>query len=131
MDKNNEHNMQTRPLVLVIAGLDSGGGAGVTADIMTVHDQGAWGLPIVTALTCQSLERVTLIEPTKLDVFQESMKLAINDWQEKISAVKIGLITDAKILAYVLELLEGPLKGVPVIWDPVLTATAGSLKVPI
>ena len=128
MDKNNEHSMQTRPLVLVIAGLDSGGGAGVTADIMTVHDQGAWGLPIVTALTCQSLERVTLIEPTKLDVFQESMKLAINDWQEKISAVKIGLITDAKILAYVLELLEGPLKGVPVIWDPVLTATAGKLE---
>ena len=43
-----------RPLVLVIAGLDSGGGAGVTADIITVHEHGAWGLPIVTALTCQS-----------------------------------------------------------------------------
>ena len=101
------HDKQTRPLVLVIAGLDSGGGAGVTADIMTVHDQGAWGLPIVTALTCQSLERVTLIEPTDINVFKESIKLAIEDWNEQISAVKIGLITNAKILESVLELLEG------------------------
>lgn len=122
------HDKQTRPLVLVIAGLDSGGGAGVTADIMTVHDQGAWGLPIVTALTCQSLERVTLIEPTDINVFKESIKLAIEDWNEQISAIKIGLITNAKILESVLELLEGPLKGVPVIWDPVLTATAGELE---
>ena len=63
-----KQNKQERPLVLVIAGLDSGGGAGVTADIISVHDQGAWGLPVVTALTCQSLKRVTLVEPTRVEI---------------------------------------------------------------
>ncbi len=116
-----------RPLVLVIAGLDSGGGAGITADILTVHEHGAWGLPIVTALTCQSLNRVTKIQATDPEVFAESLHLAITDWNQKISAVKIGLITDQKLLEAVLKILHGPLKGVPVVWDPVITATAGKL----
>lgn len=116
-----------RPLVLVIAGLDSGGGAGVTADIITVHDHGAWGLPIVTALTCQSLNQVTKIQNTDPEVFAQSLSLACTDWKQKISAVKIGLITSQTILECVLKLLKGPLKGVPVVWDPVLTATAGRL----
>ena len=51
---NNRH----RPLVLDIAGLDSGGGAGITADILTIHDNGCWGLPCVTAITAQSLRFV-------------------------------------------------------------------------
>ena len=128
MDKINLHDMETRPLVLVIAGVDSGGGAGVTADIISVHDQGAWGMPVVTALTCQSLERVTMIDPVKPEIFKESIKLAVNDWKEKISAIKIGLVTDARILDILLDLLEGELKGIPVVWDPVLTATAGNLE---
>lgn len=121
-------NEQERPLVLVIAGVDSGGGAGVTADVISVHDQGAWALPVVTALTCQSLNRVTLVAPTSVEVFKESIALAVHDWSEKISAIKIGLITDDELLDCLLQLLEGPLKGIPVVWDPVLTATAGNFK---
>lgn len=123
MDKEQE-----RPLVLVIAGVDSGGGAGVTADVISVHDQGAWALPVVTALTCQSLNRVTLVAPTSVEVFKESIALAVHDWSEKISAIKIGLITDNNLLNCLLDLLKGPLKGIPVVWDPVLTATAGTFK---
>ena len=122
-----KQNKQERPLVLVIAGLDSGGGAGVTADIISVHDQGAWGLPVVTALTCQSLKRVTLVEPTRVEIFKESIEVALKDWQEPISAIKVGLVTEAKVLDCLLDLLETTLKGIPVIWDPVLTATAGRL----
>lgn len=117
-----------RPLVLVIAGVDSGGGAGITADVISVHDQGAWALPVVTALTCQSLDRVTLVAPTSVEVFTESIKLAMNDWPTKPLAIKIGLITDDKILDCLLELLDTTLQGIPVVWDPVLTATAGDLK---
>lgn len=117
-----------RPLVLVIAGLDSGGGAGVTADVLTVHDQGAWALPTVTALTCQSLERVTDIKATPVDIFKESIKLARKDWQQPIKAIKVGLVTEQKILDTLLDLLDDELKGIPVIWDPVLTATAGRLE---
>lgn len=122
--QSNQHN---RPLVLVIAGLDSGGGAGVTADVISVHDQGAWAMPIVTALTCQSLDRVTLVQTTEVEVFKESIKLAVEDWQDKIQAIKIGLITSQKILDAVLECLDTCLKDIPVVWDPVLTATAGRL----
>ena len=46
-----KHN---RPLVLVVAGLDSSGGAGISADCITVHDNAAFALPCVTALTSQS-----------------------------------------------------------------------------
>lgn len=124
----NDSAVSQRPLVLVIAGVDSGGGAGVTADVMSVHDQGAWALPVVSALTCQSLDRITIVEPTRLEVFKESIEIALTDWQDKIAAIKIGVITEANILDCLLSLLEGPLKGVPVVWDPVLTATAGRLE---
>lgn len=117
-----------RPLVLVVAGLDSGGGAGVTADVMTIHDQGAWALPTVTALTCQSLERVTEIKATSVDMFNESVKLAVKDWNQPIKAIKVGLVTEQKILDALLKLLDTSLEGVPVVWDPVLTATAGRLE---
>lgn len=127
MESRNMQESKTRPLVLVIAGLDSGGGAGVTADILSVHDHGAWGMPVVTALTCQSLNKITLVEPTKLEVFEESVKLALTDWEDKVAAVKVGLVTDAKILESLLKTLNG-LKDVPVVWDPVLTGTAGDLK---
>ena len=116
-----------RPLVLVIAGLDSGGGAGVTADILTIHDCGAWGLPCVTALTAQSLKHVTEIQETTLKQFSETLKLAKEDW-DKISAAKIGLITHRDILNTTLDFFEKSEQKIPVVWDPVLTATAGRLE---
>lgn len=128
METNNLPKHNSRPLVLVIAGVDSGGGAGVTADIMSVHDQGAWGMPLITAYTCQSLDRITLVDPVKVEVFNEALNLALNDWDQKIAAVKVGVICNAAILEAVLKALEGPLAGVPVVWDPVLTATSGDIE---
>lgn len=125
----NQNQVQTqRPLVLVVAGLDSGGGAGITADVLTIHDQGAWALPSVTALTCQSLERVTEIKAVSADMFTESIKLAVKDWQQPIRAIKVGLVTEQKILEALLKQLDSSLENVPVVWDPVLTATAGRLE---
>lgn len=126
MTNNNQEQTQ-RPLVLVVAGLDSGGGAGVTADVLSVHDQGAWALPSVTALTCQSLERVTEIKAVSADMFLESIKLAVKDWTQPIKAIKVGLVTEQKILDTLFKQLDTNLQGVPVVWDPVLTATAGRL----
>lgn len=119
--------MSNRSLVLVIAGLDSGGGAGITADMLTIHDCGAWGLPCVTALTAQSLKNVTKIQETTLSQFRETLRLAKQDW-EKISAAKIGLITHREILEETLQFLENSDYNIPVVWDPVLTATAGRLE---
>lgn len=118
---------EIRPLVLVMAGVDSGGGAGITADCLTIHDNGAWALPCVTALTAQSLRQVAAVSATDEVFFEKTLEVLLCDF-EKIAAVKIGVITTAVILEKTLEFLNGPLKGVPVVWDPVLNATAGRLE---
>lgn len=120
---NNRH----RPLVLDIAGLDSGGGAGITADILTIHDNGCWGLPCVTAITAQSLKTVSGIEEPSSTLFKQTLKLAKEDWTE-ISSAKIGLITHQSILEDTLSFFENSSYKIPVVWDPVLTATAGRLE---
>ena len=119
--------LNNRPLVLVIAGLDSGGGAGITADMLTIHDCGAWGLPCVSAITAQSLKNVTRIEESSIEQFRETLKLAREDW-DHISAAKIGLITNKDILEATLNFFENTSHKIPLVWDPVLTATAGRLE---
>lgn len=116
-----------RPKVLVVAGLDSGGGAGITADCISVYDNMAFALPCVSALTCQSLKNITKVKATDEDVFCESLEIALRDW-EHIDAVKVGLISDDRLLTVLLDHLKGPLKNVPVVWDPVLCGTAGDLN---
>ena len=116
-----------RPLVLIAATVDSGGGAGITADILSIHDHGAWGLPLVNAVSSQSLKRVAGIENISAAMFSNMLDVALSDWEE-ISAVKVGLMPDRKTLDIFLTALETKLKGVKVVWDPVLTATAGRLE---
>lgn len=115
-----------RPYVLLIAGVDSGGGAGITADCLTVFDTGSWPLPCVSALTAQSLLQVASVEAVNEEIFKKTMDTAISDW-DRPSAIKIGVITSQKILSLLLDYLEGPLQGIPVVWDPVLCATAGGM----
>jgi hydroxymethylpyrimidine kinase/phosphomethylpyrimidine kinase/thiamine-phosphate diphosphorylase len=116
-----------RPPVLVIAASDSGGGAGITADCITIHDCGAWALPALTAATAQSLSRVAAVETVGSDVFDASLKLAASDWPAP-KAVKVGFISSDEVLQIALAALEGPLAGAAVVWDPVLTATSGRMQ---
>ncbi len=115
-----------RPLVLLVAGLDSGGGAGITADCLSVHDNMAYPLPCVTALTAQSLKAITKVTPTDEETFRESLDILCRDFS-KISAVKVGLISDTRLLEIFLEYLDTRLKDIPLVWDPVLCGTAGDL----
>lgn len=116
-----------RPLVLLVAGLDSGGGAGVTADCMTVYDNEAFPLPCVTALTCQSLKNITKVTNTDDETFKETLEIAHRDW-EGIDAIKVGLVSKQSHLEILLDKLNTDFKGVPVVWDPVLCGTAGDLN---
>ncbi|MGN1281243.1 MAG: thiamine phosphate synthase [Succinivibrio sp.] len=116
-----------RPKVLVVAGLDSGGGAGVTADCITIHDNCAFALPCVSALTAQSLKRISCVKSTDKDTFEKTLDTACSDW-DHIDAIKVGLISDNSLLSVFLDYLKGPLLGVPVVWDPVLCGTAGDLN---
>lgn len=116
-----------RPLVLVVAGLDSGGGAGITADCLTIFDNAAFALPCTSALTCQSLKAITKVTPTDEETFKESLDITARDW-DKISAIKVGLISDVNLLKIFLGYLDTKLKDIPVVWDPVLCGTAGDLR---
>lgn len=117
-----------RPLVLVVAGLDSGGGAGITADCITIHENGGFAMPCTTALTAQSLKQVASVVPTDDALFKKSLSLVSEDYENKVSAVKVGLVSAQSTLDILLDALENELKDAAVIWDPVLTATAGELK---
>ena len=116
-----------RELTLVIAGLDSGGGAGLSADCQSVADAGSYALIATTALTVQSLKRVGTVKAVEPELFAETMDTLLEDFPN-IAAVKVGLVTSQEILELVLKYLEGPLKNAKVVWDPVLTATAGDFK---
>ena len=116
-----------RPKVLVVAGLDSGGGAGITADCITVYDNMAFALPCVSALTCQSLKNITKVKATDEEIFKESLSLVSSDW-DHIDAIKVGLISDDNLLTILLDALKTTFKEVPVVWDPVLCGTAGDLN---
>lgn len=116
-----------RPLVLVVAGLDSGGGAGITADCLTIFDNAAFALPCTSALTCQSLKNITKVTPTDEETFKETLDIAFRDW-DKISAIKVGLISDVNLLKIFLSYLDTKFKDIPVVWDPVLCGTAGDLR---
>ncbi|MBQ9274237.1 MAG: thiamine phosphate synthase [Succinivibrio sp.] len=115
-----------RPLTLIIAGLDSGGGAGLSADTLTVYDLGAYPLNCETALTAQSLKRVAAVEPVQSELFEQTLTLLLEDFGAP-AAIKVGLISSAAVLEAVLRCLKDRLPQVPVVWDPVLNATAGRL----
>ncbi len=117
-----------RPLVLLAATVDSGGGAGITADSITVFDTGAFPLPLAFALAPESLSTVGTLSSVDLQSIKESLELAVTGWQQPIAAVKVGLVPRQDALDLLLTYLETKLKGVPVVWDPVLTATAGPLE---
>ena len=68
-----------RPLVLIAATVDSGGGAGITADILSIHDHGAWGLPLVNAVSSQSLKRVAGIENISAAMFSNMLDVALSE----------------------------------------------------
>ncbi len=116
-----------RALTLIIAGIDSGGGAGLTADCISVHDAGGFPLVCPTALTVQSLKRVRTVQNVEPALFKETLDTLIEDFP-KISSVKIGLVASQALLDIILDYLEGPLKDAYVVWDPVLTATAGDFE---
>lgn len=118
--------MADRKKVLLMATVDSSGGAGITADCITVYDNGAFPMPCAVALAPESLSRVGNVSCVSLQSIKESLDLAVSDF-DAISAVKVGLIPRQDVLDLFLQFLKDRLPEVPVVWDPVLTATAGPL----
>jgi len=112
--------------VLAIAGSDSGGGAGIQADIKTITMLGGHAMTAITALTAQNTLGVTRVMPVPADMVLAQIDAVVADIG--VDAIKIGMIGDAGTA----EALVAPLDrigriGVPIVFDPVMIATSGAV----
>jgi hydroxymethylpyrimidine/phosphomethylpyrimidine kinase len=121
--------MTVPPRLLTIAGSDSGGGAGIQADLKTFAAHGAYGMSVIAALTAQNTREVRAV----FEVPPEMVATQIDAVLEDIGAdaVKIGMLASPEVIRVVADRLRAHLtargdgKGMPVVLDPVMVAKSG------
>ncbi len=109
--------------VLIVAGSDSGGGAGIQADIKTVTALSGYAMTAVTALTAQNTQGVTGVVPVDPAFIREQMERVIEDIG--VDAVKTGMLHDGPVIETVADVLEPLADKVPIVVDPVMVAQSG------
>ena len=115
--------MSNIPQTLTIAGSDSGGGAGIQADLKTFQMQGVFGTSVITAVTAQNTLGVFDIHPIPQKTIQAQLEAVKNDFQ--IASAKIGMLGTADIIECVADFLKNRPFGTLVI-DPVMIAKGGA-----
>ena len=110
------------PRVLIIAGSDSGGGAGIQADIKTVTMLGGHAMTAITAITAQNTLGVEAVMPVPTEMVLQQIDAVLEDLGA--DAVKIGMIGSAETAEAVAQRLEG--LQIPIVFDPVMVASSGS-----
>ena len=108
--------------ILIIAGSDSGGGAGIQADIKTVTMLGGHAMTAVTAITAQNTVGVQAVHAVPTDMVIAQIDSVLNDIG--VDAIKIGMIGSPETCNAVAERLQN--LDVPIVFDPVMVATSGS-----
>jgi hydroxymethylpyrimidine/phosphomethylpyrimidine kinase len=109
--------------VLIVAGSDSGGGAGIQADIRTVTMLGGHPTTAITVITAQNTLGVQGVHAVPAGMVVQQMRAVIDDLG--VDAVKIGMIGSADTAHAVADVLET--LAVPIVFDPVMVATSGSV----
>ena len=107
--------------ILTIAGSDSGGGAGIQADLKAISATGAYGLSVITALTAQNTLGIDAIYPVAIDFLKQQMRTVARDI--RFDAVKVGMLGTPEVTEAVAEFLET--LSCPVVVDPVMVAKSG------
>jgi hydroxymethylpyrimidine/phosphomethylpyrimidine kinase len=111
------------PRLLTIAGSDSGGGAGIQADLKAFARAGAHGMSAITAVTAQNTNAVTAVYPLPPEAIVDQVRAVVGDIG--VDAVKIGMVGNAAAIEAVAEALD--LVGdAPVVLDPVMVAESGA-----
>lgn len=110
--------------VLIIAGSDSGGGAGIQADIKTVTCLGGYAATAITALTAQDTRDVYDVMAVDPDFVVRQMEVVLNDIGA--DAIKIGMLHAAPVIEAVAAAIERLAPGIPVVVDPVMVAKGGA-----
>jgi hydroxymethylpyrimidine/phosphomethylpyrimidine kinase len=113
------------PAVLSIAGSDSGGGAGIQADLKAFARCGVHGMTAIAALTAQSTVGVTAIHQVPGEFIVEQVRALAEDIG--VDAVKIGMLGTAETVSAVREALELLEPGTPIVLDPVMVAESGAV----
>jgi hydroxymethylpyrimidine/phosphomethylpyrimidine kinase len=116
---------QRVPAVLSIAGSDSGGGAGIQADLKAFARCGVHGMTAITALTAQNTVGVTGIHGVPGDFIVEQVKAVVDDIG--VDAVKIGMLGTSETVKAVREALELLKPGTPIVLDPVMVSESGAV----
>jgi len=110
--------------VLVVAGSDSGGGAGIQADIKTITALGAYAATAITALTAQNTEAVLGVVPVAPDFVRLQIEAVLRDIGA--DCIKTGMLLDGAVIAAVADALEALAADVPLVLDPVMIASSGA-----
>jgi hydroxymethylpyrimidine/phosphomethylpyrimidine kinase len=110
---------------LIIAGSDSGGGAGLQADIKTATALGVYASAAVTAVTVQDTHGVHGIHQIPATVVRDQVACVLNDIGA--DAIKIGMLCSAAIVNAVADALQGLGQNMPIVLDPVLASSSGTL----
>ena len=108
---------------LTIAGSDSGGGAGIQADLKTFQMRGVYGMSVLAAVTAQNTLGVQAIHGVPLDIIRAQIDSIATDFQ--VAAFKIGMLGTAEVIECVAEKISGKPFGWLVL-DPVMVATSGA-----
>lgn len=109
------------PIALTIAGSDSGGGAGVQADLKTFSALGIYGASVITALTAQNTRAVTMVDPASEAMIAAQIEAVFDDLD--IRAVKLGMLGGPEAVSVVAEKLAS--RKAPIVLDPVMVAKSG------
>jgi hydroxymethylpyrimidine/phosphomethylpyrimidine kinase len=111
------------PRLLIIAGSDSSGGAGIQADIKTACAFGVYAMTAVTAVTVQDTERVHAVELVSPKTVRDQIRVCLNDIGADV--IKIGMLGSAEIVDAVASTLKRHARGIGIVLDPVMASTSG------
>ncbi|MBL4852715.1 MAG: bifunctional hydroxymethylpyrimidine kinase/phosphomethylpyrimidine kinase [Robiginitomaculum sp.] len=114
---------QTCPRVLIVAGSDSSGGAGIQADIKTCAAFGVYSATAITAITAQNTVGVQRVETLAPDMVAAQMRSVLSDIGADV--IKIGMLANREIIEAVAEVIASDAEDITVVLDPVMVATSG------
>lgn len=117
------HKPTAKPVALTIAGSDSGGGAGIQADLKTFASLGVHGTNVITCITAQNPARVTGVHPCPPAMIQRQVETIFDELPPV--AIKTGMLYSAGIIRAIVASLKKHLKRMSLIVDPVMISTSG------
>ncbi len=107
---------------LTIAGSDSGGGAGIQADLKTFSARGVFGMSVITAITAQNTQEVRSVQNVDTSIIRDQMEAVFTDLP--VNAVKIGMLSTTETIEVVADKLK-KFAPAPIVLDPVMVSKKG------